>query len=188
MKKTGKVINFDDHKVYIITDDKEFVTLERNNDLPVKGHSYTGKEYIDKSIIIKNLISIIAISLISIGIIYYIFFSPRATIIVNMGDNLKIGINRNKIVDITDINGLELSEENFPSVKGSDLNEGLTLLFDYCIENEVIPACDVYTPGDLYIYITKDNSKEDLNFETLEEYTHKFNYDVIINRNDNVLN
>jgi len=40
----------------------------------------------------------------------------------------------------------------------------------------------------VYIYITKDNKREPLNFDNFKKYAGKYNYKVIINRNDNDLN
>ena len=188
MKKLGKVINFDDEKVYIITKHKEFVTLERNKTVPIKGQEYEGIEYVDKSNLIKVLLVIIVAALIIIGGIYYTFFSPRASIIVTMHDNLNLGINRNKIIELSDVNGLDISNENFPSIKGDNLDEGLTLLFDYYTKSELLPPCDEYSPGEIYIYITKSHKKEPLQVESFSNYASEHNYNVIINRNDNVLN
>jgi len=56
MRKSGKVINFDDDKVYIVTNNKEFVTLERNDKAPIKGNIYDGTVYVDRSNLIKVFI------------------------------------------------------------------------------------------------------------------------------------
>ena len=188
MKKSGRIINFDNDKVYIITKEKEFVTLERNDIKPVKGNIYEGKEYIDKSNAIKWLCIIIAISLVSIGCIYFIFFSSKAKIVVNVSENIKIGINDNKVVAMTDINGSNYSQDSFPAIKGTDLNDGLCLLLDYALKTERLPQCDLYSPGQIYVYITKNSKKEPLNFDKFKEYAEKFNYNVVVNRNDNILN
>lgn len=188
MRKSGKVINFDDDKVYVVTSNKEFVTLERNNKNPIKGKSYEGTVYVDRSNLIKLFIILISISILVISIIYFVFFSPRANIILSIDSNIKIGVNRNKIVKITDSSGSTLGLEHLTSLKGNELNSGLNLLFDSALKEELIPQCDEYSPGSIYIYITKDNKREPLNFDAFKTYAAKFNYKIIVNRNDNALN
>ena len=190
MRKSGKVINFDDDKVYIVTNNKEFVTLERNDKAPIKGNIYDGTVYVDRSNLIKVFIILISICALVLSCIYFIFFSPRANIILSLDSNIKIGINRNKIVKITDSSGSTLGLESLSSLKGNELNLGLNLLFDSALKEELIPKCDEYSPGSIYIYIyiTKDNKREPLNFDNFKKYAEKYNYKVIINRNDNDLN
>ncbi len=190
MRKSGKVINFDDDKVYIVTNNKEFVTLERNDKAPIKGNIYDGTVYVDRSNLIKVFIILISICALVLSCIYFIFFSPRANIILSLDSNIKIGINRNKIVKITDSSGSTLGLESLSSLKGNELNLGLNLLFDSALKEELIPKCDEYSPCSIYIYIyiTKDNKREPLNFDNFKKYAEKYNYKVIINRNDNDLN
>jgi len=188
MRKSGKVINFDDDKVYIVTNNKEFVTLERNDKTPIKGNIYDGTVYVDRSNIIKIFIILIFICALVLSCIYFIFFSPRANIILSLDSNIKIGINRNKIVKITDSSGSTLGLESLSSLKGNELNLGLNLLFDSALKEELIPKCDKYSPGSIYIYITKDNKREPLNFDNFKKYAEKYNYKVIVNRNNNALN
>lgn len=184
MKKTGRVINFDSSKVYIITDDKEFVTLERNDEEPVKGSIYTGHEYIDRSKYIKIMIGIIIAALIALAGIKLVFFSSKATIVVDMYNHIKIGVNKDTIVSLTDINGKPFNYDGFPSVKGTELNEGLNLVFDYYYNNELLPAVDQYSLGTILIFITSNN-KEALDFTKFKEYTEPYNYNVVVNRNNN---
>jgi|GEM_PF-331836 len=187
MKKSGKVINFDDSKVYVVISNKEFITLERNDITPVKGKIYTGVVYVDHSNTIKLFSIIIAISIIIITCIYFIFLSPRANIIVSLDSNIKIGINNNKIVNITDSGDSSIGMEDFKSIKGNELNAGLSLLLDTAFKKELIPAADEYSQSKIYIYIIKEHKKEPLNFDVFKEYAAKFNYEVIVNRNDNAL-
>jgi len=188
MRKSGKVINFDDDKVYVVTNNKEFVTLERNDKAPIKGNIYEGTIYVDRSNLIKVFIILISICVLVLSCIYFIFFSPRANIILSLNSNIKIGINRNKIVRITDSSGSTIGLESLNSLKGNELNLGLNLLLDSALKEELIPQCDEYSPGSIVIYITKDNKREPLNFDNFKKYASKFNYKVIVNRNDNDLN
>jgi len=188
MRKSGKVLNFDDDKVYVVTSNKEFVTLERNNKAPVKGSIYEGTVYVDRSSLVKLSIILISISILILSFIYFTFFFPRANIILSIDSNIKIGVNRNRIIKITDTSGSTLGLENLTSLKGNELNSGLNLLFDSALKEKLIPQRDEYSPGTIYIYITEDSKREPLNFDAFKAYAAKFNYEVIVNRNNNILN
>lgn len=185
MKKSGKVINFDDEKVYVVTDTKEFVTLERNKIDPIKGKIYTGVEYIDKTNVIKITSIIISICLILTAILYFVFFSATSTFIVTIDGNIKVGINNNKIVSITDVGDIKVSNEEFASIKGNEVNDGLILLFELAYKQEILPPQDFWSMGKIYIYITKDKKDQVIDFTKFKDYAYQFNYEVIVNRNNN---
>ncbi len=185
MKKSGKVINFDENKVYIVTESKEFMSLERNSIEPIKGRMYTGIEFVDRSNQLKFISIIIAICSIIAATLYFIFFSARSSFIVTIDGNTKIGVNENKIVTVTDSGGIALTNEQFASIKGNNINDGLILFFDFAYEQEILQPQDVWDMGKIYIYMVKDNKKEPMDFTKFEEYAYNFNYEVIVNRNTN---
>lgn len=185
MKRTGKVINFDNEKVYIVTDTKEFVSVERNKMDPIKGKVYTGIEYVDKSSLLKVISIIIAMCLLLTTTLYFLFFSSTSSFIVTIDGNTKIGVNNNKIVSVTDPGDIELTNEQFASIKGNDVNDGLILLFDLAYKEEILPVQDFWSMGKIYIYVTKDKKDEPIDFTKFKEYAYQFNYEIIINRNNN---
>lgn len=185
MKRSGKVINFDENKVYIVTESKEFMSLERNVVEPIKGRMYTGIEFVDRSNQLKFISIIIAICLIIAATLYFIFFSARSSFIVTIDGNTKIGINKNTIVSVTDSGGITLTNEQFASIKGNNINDGLILFFDLAYDQEILQPQDVWDMGKIYIYMVKDNKKEPIDFTKFKEYAYNFNYEVIVNRNTN---
>lgn len=185
MKKSGKVINFDEDKVYIVTDSKEFVSIERNEAEPIKGLTYTGVVFVDRSNQFKFVSAIIAICLILTAALYFIFFSASQSFIVTIDGNTKIGVNNNKIVSVTDAGGTKLTNEQFTSIRGNEINEGLILLFDLAYNQEILQPQDFWSMGKIYIYITKDNKNNPIDFTKFKEYAYQFNYEVIVNRNTN---
>ncbi|WP_404988385.1 hypothetical protein [Clostridium culturomicium] len=185
MKITGKVINFDEEKVYIVTDTKEFVTLERNEMDPIKGRVYTGIEYIDRTNQVKIISIIIAICVLLTTTLYFIFFSATSSFIVTIDGNTKVGVNNNKIISVTDVGDIELTNEQFTSIKGNEVNDGLILLFDLAYKQEILPPQDFWSMGKIHIYVTKDKGEEPIDFTKFKEYAYQFNYEVIVNRNNN---
>lgn len=185
MKKSGKVINFDEDKVYVVTDSNEFVSLERNVVEPIKGQIYTGIEFVDRSNQLKIISIVMGLSLILAATLYFIFFSSRLNFIVTIDGNTKIGVNSNKIVSVTDAGGAKLTNEQFTSIKGNDINDGLILLFDLAYKEEILPPCDQWNMGKIYIYMLKDNKKNPIDFTKFQEYASQYNYNIIVNRNTN---
>lgn len=185
MKKSGKVINFDDNKVYIVTESKEFMSLERNSVEPIKGRIYSGIQFVDHSNQLKVISIIITVCLIICASLYFIFFSPRSSFIVTIDGNTKIGVNNNKIVSVTDTGDVTLTNEQFASIKGNNINDGLILFFDLAYEQKILQPQDVWAMGKIYIYLVKDNKKHPMDFTKFKEYAYNFNYEIIVNRNTN---
>lgn len=185
MDKSGKVLNFDDEKVYIVTTDKEFATVARNSTIPVKGKLYTGKIFIDYSKPVKFLSIIISVCITALIIMNVVFFTARASIVIELDTNIKIDINKNKIVKVhgIGINSIGLVEST--SIKGTNLNDGLIILFDNALKQKLIPTLSGYDRRTIYIYVTNGKKKEPLNFTKFTQYAAEQNYDVVVNRNDN---
>lgn len=185
MKRSGKVLNFDDEKVYLMTKENEFVTVERGKTIPIKGESYSGEEITPPSKIVKVLSLIIVASILSIYLINFLFFRTDASIVISFNTNIKIGINKNRIVQIDGIGGNSLELVDAYSVKGSELNEGLIILFDEALNQALIDTYTGYDRGKITVYITKAGYKEPLNFTKFIDYAYRKNYDVLVNKNDN---
>jgi hypothetical protein len=185
MKKSGKVLNFDNEKVYLVTEENEFITVERSKTLPVEGETYIGEEITPPSKIAGVLSLFILVSIISIYLINFLFFRSDASIVVSFNTNIKIGINNNKIVKIDGIGGNSLELVSASSVKGTELNDGLIILFDEALNQKLIKAYTGYDRGTLTVYITKAGHKEPLNFSKFIDYASDLNYDVLVNKNDN---
>ncbi len=185
MDKSGRVLNFDDEKVYIVTTDKEFATVTRNSTMPVKGKLYTGRTFIDYSKPIKLLSIIISICITALIIINVVFFTSRASIVIELNTNIRIDMNRNKIVKVDGIGINSIDIVQSTPIKGTNLNDGLIVLFDNALKQKLIPTLSAYDRGTIYIYVTKGKRKEPLNFTKFTQYADEHNYDVIVNRNDN---
>ncbi|MEG0774159.1 hypothetical protein [Clostridium sp.] len=185
MKKSGKVLNFDNEKVYLMTKENSFVTVERNKTVPVKGEAYSGEEIISPSKLVGALSLLVIGSILCIYLINFLFFRPDASIVVSFNTNIKIGINNNKIVKIDGIGGNSLDLVSASSVKGNDLNDGLIILFDEALSQKLIDTYTGYDRGKIAVYITNAGHKEPLNFNKFSDYAYDKNYDILVNKNDN---
>ncbi|WP_291570037.1 hypothetical protein [Clostridium sp. UBA4548] len=185
MIKSGKVLNFDDDKVYLMTEDKEFITVKRTNETPVKDETYSGEEITPPSKLVLFLSILIIVSITGIYLVKFLFFRADASIVVSFNSNIKIGINNNKIVDIASIGGDSLDLVAESSVKGNEINEGLIILFDEALKENLLDTYTGYDRGKVNVYITKAGHKEPLNFTKFIDYAYEHNYDIVVNKNDN---
>lgn len=185
MKRTGKVLNFDEEKVYLMTNEKEFVTVKRHNKEPIKDESYTGMEIAKPSKTIFILTGVIIACILFIYLIKFFFFSTDASIVVTFDTNVKIGINKNRIVKVEGIGGGSLKLVETTSVIGNELNEGLIILLDEALNQQLIQTYSDYDRGKISVYILNEGYKEPLNFTKFVDYAYDHNYDILVNKNDN---
>jgi len=185
MKKTGKVLNFDKHKVYIVTSENEFVTVERHKEKPVKDKLYRGEEITKASKTVFTLTMVILGCILSIYLLKFFFFTEDASIVVTYDDNIKIGINNNKIVKVDCVGGGSLQLVDTTNVIGNEINDGLIILLDEALKQKLLTTYTGYDRGKIPVYITKAGHREPLNFTKFIDYAYDRNYDILLNKNDN---
>ena len=98
MRKIGKVINIEKNKVYIITQDKEFLTVEKHLAEPMIGELYAGEEF-QKVVIWKYLLAVAIIVLLIFSIRkVYLENKYNFSVIVDMNSSLRMEVDgSNKI-------------------------------------------------------------------------------------------
>lgn len=186
MKKTGKVLNFDKEKVYIITAEKEFVTVYRNSDKPQVDKLYTGEVFKKDMRIVPILTWIILICVALIFIIKFAAFKSNATVVVSFGNtNVKLGVKNNIITKVQSTDKTSLKILDNAPVSGNEVNNGLIILFDEAMEEKLITKYTGYDTGDIYVFVTKGSDKEVLNLEEFKKYLASNNYDLLINKSNN---
>lgn len=187
MMRTGKVLNFDEDKVYLMTKEKQFITVKRNKKTPIKDESYTGEEIVPTPKVVVFLSVLILVSILGIYLIKFFFFRADASLVISFNSNIKVGVNNNKIVELTSVGGdsksLQLVEHS--SIKGTEINDGLIILFDEALKEELLDTYTGYDRGKVNVYIISEGHKEPLNFTKFTDYAYGHNYDVIVNKNDN---
>jgi len=185
MKKTGRVLNFDKNKVYIVTSENEFVTVERHKETPIKDKLYRGEEITKTSKTVFTLTIVILACFLSIYILKFFFFTSDANIVIKFDRNIKIGINNNKIVEVTPVGGGSLQLVDTTSVMGNEINDGLIILLDEALKQKLIRNYTGYDRGQISVYIIKAGHREPLNFTKFIDYAYDRNYDILLNKNDN---
>lgn len=186
MDKTGKVINIDGNKVYLVTKDKEFVTVKRNHIKPVMGQIYTGS-VIRKPTLLSYLIPLAIFILLIVGVIYvFNSFSVKTSLVADMNCTVKIDVNNNnKIVKVsaTDSNGFKLI--NSVNIIGNPINDGLMILFDEATNEGYLKIPDGYHNGEIKIYLTKSKKNNTIDLEQFIKYVGEKEYIVDVNNNNN---
>jgi len=168
-----------------MTKEKEFVTVKRHSKEPIKDESYTGMEIAKPSKTIFILTGVIIACILFIYLIKFFFFSTDASIVVTFDTNVKIGINKNRIVKVEGIGGGSLKLVETTSVIGNELNEGLIILLDEALDQQLIQTYSDYDRGKISVYILNEGHKEPLNFTKFVDYAYDHNYDILVNKNDN---
>ena len=114
MRKAGKIINVEKNKVYIITANNEFATLEKHTAEPKIGELYAGEEF--KSIAIwKYFLAIIIILILFLSLKkLYLDNKYNYTVIVDMNCSIKMDVSgSNKIKNVEGINSRGIKLSNF---------------------------------------------------------------------------
>lgn len=187
MKHTGKVINIDKNKVFIVTKDKEFLTVKKNKIEPIVGQIYTGESKNPVSSTLKYIIFAISILIVFSAYTLFQSFSPKATIIAEMTDfngKIKFEINKNnKIINVSSRNTTGLEIIDTTNVVGNYLNDGLIILFDNALSEKKLSIPDGHNFGQINIFISNNKFNDDVNLNEFIEHSEKNKFIVQINKN-----
>ena len=187
MKHTGKVINIDKNKVFIVTKDKEFLTVKKNKIEPIVGHIYTGEAKNPVSSTLKYIIFAISILILFSAYTLFQSFSPKATIIAEIADfngKIKFEINKNnKIINVSSRNTTGLEIIDTTNVVGNYLNDGLIILFDNALSEKKLSIPDGHNLGQINIFISNNKFNDDVNLNEFIEHSEKNKFIVQINKN-----
>ena len=182
---SGKVLNYDKDKVYVVTDNNEFKVLKRNKNIPQKDEMYSGKIYNKTSSTVLK-ISFVFICLISMIISYYLYnyYSTKYTVVCKMNVVVSLKVNyKNKIIGVKGINSRgKKSIENL-KLKHMPLNEGLISLFNKCIELNYLNDKFIKRNNKILLYISNNYENYAVDLLPFKKYANKLNYTVLINNN-----
>ncbi|GAA0117126.1 hypothetical protein [Clostridium senegalense] len=184
MKRTGKIINIEKNKVYLLTKDKEFITVKRNNINPKMGNIYTGTVIQKKTLVQKLLISFLLIGIISASILTYTQFATKYVVIADFNSNVRFEVTSSgKISNVSskDAEGIELI--NNTNVLGNTLNDGLIILFDEALKEKKISIPNGYYIGKVLVFVSNNKTELPLDLNTFVSHAEKNNFVVTVNNN-----
>ena len=182
MRKAGKVINIEKNKVYIITSNNEFVTLEKHTIEPTMGELYAGEE--SQSIAIWKYLLVIACTLLLLFSIRKLYLDNKHdfSVIVDMNCSLKMEVNgSNKIKKVEGISSGGYKIKQLLDLEDKPFEVALNLILDESIKQKFLTKAHADDGFKISIFISDNKSNTPVNLTDFENYANKHNFKVIIN-------
>lgn len=190
MKKAGKVINVKGKKVYILTKNKEFVIVKKNDTVPVKGKIYYGEVFKeqkkDNAKILPTIFTILLIILtLSFGS-YKFYTYPTKSFILKMNASFRITTNRfDKIVKLEPL--YEPDDKMSESLKEMKLinkpvEDSMIQLFNKCVELGYIQDDFMAKYREISIYMNNNYSSTELEIENFKKLVQAKNIKLSFNK------
>ncbi|KYH34225.1 hypothetical protein CLTEP_18000 [Clostridium tepidiprofundi DSM 19306] len=184
----GKVLNFDENKVYVVTENNEFIILKRNENTPKKNEIYSSEIYQESKTtinrIVKFLFVLICIASIITSYALYTYYSPKLTVVCKMNVVVTLKINyKNKIIGVEGINSKGKKVIADLKLKHKLINDGLISLFDKCIKLNYLNDKFIKSNKKIILYISNNYDNYNLDLSAFKKYANKLNYTVLINNN-----
>lgn len=180
---TGKVLNIDDDKVHVVTDDREFAVLKKRRTIPEVDDYYTGKVYNPVRETIPGILFMLIIGLVAFSIYNLLTANPAADLHVTMGARYKVTVSSSQeVLDITPLNNTSTAIIRANPVKSKDLNEALEELFELTLDQDFGAN---FIDGNDYVSIYVDNIVDDFSLNVIPFSFYLKNLDVSLIVNDN---
>ncbi|MGH4052483.1 MAG: anti-sigma-I factor RsgI family protein [Clostridium sp.] len=182
MRKSGKIINIEKNKVYIITEKNEFVTLEKHTGDPVIGQLYEGYEF-QKVVIWKFMLTIAFIILLIFSLRkLYLDNKYNYSVIVDMNCSIKMEVSGSDT--IKKVEGL--SEGGYKiiklvSLKHKSLDEALKLILDQSIKQEYLTKAHAEDGFKISIFVTDNKNNVKVNIPEFNRYAKTHDFKVLLN-------
>lgn len=184
MRKVGKVINIEKNKVYIITTNKEFVTVEKHSTEPIIGELYAGEEF-QGVMIWKYLLAVACILLLLFSIRkLYLDNKYNFTVIVKMNSSLRMEVSgSNKIKKVEGLSTSGYKIKQLVDLKHKSLEEALHLILDESIKQKYLTKAHADDGYKISIFISDNKSNAPVNLTEFKKYAGTHNFKVLINNN-----
>ena len=182
MRKSGKIINIEKDKVYIITANNEFATLERHTDEPIIGELYEGEEF--RSISIWKYILAIACLLLLLFSLRKLYLDNKYnySVIVDMNCSIKMevsGSNKIKKVEGRSEGGNKIIK--LVSLEHKPLDVALKLILDESIKQKYLTKAHADDGFKIYIFVTGNKNKTPINLTEFDRYAGTHDFKVLLN-------
>ncbi|MBU3189108.1 hypothetical protein K9O30_08655 [Clostridium bowmanii] len=184
MRKAGKIINIEKNKVFIITANKEFATLEKHTEDPKIGELYAGEEF--KRIAIWKYLLASAFVLILIFSIRKLYLDNKYdfSVIVDMNCSIKMEVSSsNKIKKVEGINSKGYKIKELLPLENESLSEALHMILDESIKQKYLTKAHADDGFKISIFISGNKANEPIDLSDFQKYAGTHNFKVFINNN-----
>jgi hypothetical protein len=184
MRKVGKVINVEKNKVYILTVNKEFITVEKHRTEPIIGELYAGEEF-KKVVIWKYLLAIVCITLLIFFIRkLYLDNKYNFSVIVDMNCSLKLEVNgSNKIKTVEGLSTGGYKIKQLLDLEQKSLEEALHLILDESINQKYLTKAHADDGFKISIFVSDNKNNTKVNLTEFKKYANTHNFKVLLNNN-----
>jgi hypothetical protein len=182
MRKSGKIINIEKNKVYIITANNDFVTLEKHGSEPIIGEQYEGEVY--QTIAIWKYILIIACILLLTFSLRKLYLDNKYnySVIVKMNCSIKMDVNgSNKIKNVKALTEGGNKITKLVSLENKSLDDALKLILDEAINQKYLTKAHADDGFIIYIFVTDNKNKTPINLTEFNRYAGTHDFKVILN-------
>ena len=184
MRKAGKVINIEKNKVYIITANKEFVTLEKHTADPKVGELYAGEEF--KSVAIWKYVFVISCVLFLLFTIRKLYLNNKYnfSVIVDMNCSIRMELDSsNTIKKVEGINSNGYKIKALLPLEDKSLEEALHLILNESIKQKYLTKAHADDGFKISIFISGNKANAPIDLSAFEKYANSHNYNITINNN-----
>lgn len=184
MRKAGKVINIEKNKVYIITTNKEFVTVEKHSVDPIIGELYAGEEV--QGIRLWKYLLITACMLLLIFSVRKLYLDNKHnfSVIVDMNCSIKMEVNgSNKIKKVEGISSGGYKIAHLLPLEHKTLDEALPLILDESIKLKYLTKAHADDGFKISIFVSDNKNNVPIILTNFEKYANGHNFKVVINNN-----
>lgn len=184
MRKAGKIINIEKNKVYIITANNEFATLEKHTAEPIIGELYAGEEV--QSFALWKYVLAIALMLLLLFSIRKVYLDNKYnfSVIVDMNCSIKMEVNgSNKIKKVEGISSGGYKIKQLLSLEHKPLEDALKLILDESINQKYLTKAHADDGFRLSIFISGNKNNVPIDLTEFIKYAATHNFQVSINNN-----
>jgi len=187
MRKAGKVINVEKNKVYIITANKEFATLEKHSIEPKIGELYAGEEF--RSFSIWKYLLVITCMLLLFLTIKKLYSDNKYnfSVIVDMNCSMKLEVNgSNKIKKVEGISSKGYKIKQLVPLEDKLLADALKLILDESINQKYLTKAHADDGFKISIFISENKSNTPIDLTEFIKYAAAHNFKVLVNNDGQV--
>lgn len=187
MRKAGKIINVEKNKVYIITANNEFATLEKHSAEPRIGELYAGEVF--QSVAIWKYVLILAFMFLILFSLRKLYLDNKYnfSVIIDMNCSIKMEVNgSNKIKKVEGISSGGYKIKQLLSLEHKPLDEALHLILDESIKLKYLTKAHADDGFKISIFITGNKNNMPIDLTEFVKYADANNFKVLINNNGQV--
>lgn len=185
MNKTGLVMEVKSNTAILLTSSGEFVKVCYSGKAPIVGETYTGIIKNEKSLIKQLAAAIVLfVILISGGGTAYAYFTPVATVQVNINPSIEIKVNRfDKIIESVPMNNDGKTLLQKLQLKNKNINEALILVVEEAKKENFINKEYISKGKTISITISSKNANETININKFQKYIEEVKINTHIDDN-----